>query len=1112
MQILRGFATLPTTRRVLASLEQRSHRAIGGLWGASQGLLLHTLQRQWRGSILVLTADDDESLGLAGDVDCFRPEQTIGRPPFTLPIELRDVDDCADPITRSQRIQCLSDLTTGDEFLLVTSLHAFLQPVPSVRDLRRGRVQLRVGDELDQESLLQRAVNAELRKVPVVIAPGEVSRRGDVLDIFPLAASEAYRLEFFDGELESIRTFDAASQRSLEVRESIELNLSRPDEACDVLEHLLQTNLLVIWVEPQRLEERQVQLMSRGDQLHQALTRFKERAGGLPAFEFTSLPSHDLDYKILSAGSAIGSGETDPLGRLRAVRGLKGSIRIFCPTPAESDRLQEIFARQEISLRDEHVQVQAGSLSRGFRIADLEMTLMSNTEFAGVPATPRRVEKTAVPSRALSSFFELGPGDTVVHAVHGIARFETIELVERGAAAEDHLRLVFKDDVRLLVPASKIHLVQKYVGSGDARPRLDKLGGKSFAKRKEDVARSLFDMASDLLDLSAARATFRRDPYPSDDLEEEFLDSFPFTDTTDQTQAWREIRADLEGPSPMDRLLCGDVGFGKTEVAMRAAFKVAITGRQVAVLVPTTVLAEQHGRTFGERFEPHGLIVDVLSRFRSTKERKAVLAAAHNGRVDVLIGTHRILSDDVKFQDLGLLIVDEEQRFGVRHKEHVKQMRRAVDVLTLSATPIPRTMHASLVGIRDISTLAVPPVGRQDVDTRMSYIDPVTVQTAIRRELSRQGQVYYLHNRVASIERTAKTIAELVPEARVVVGHGQMTELQMEKALRVFIHGGADVLVCTTIIENGLDIARANTMLIERADLFGLAELHQLRGRIGRSSRLAHCLLLLDRTRPVSQEAKKRLKAIEEFSSLGAGFAIAMKDLEIRGAGNILGPQQSGHIAAVGYEMYCRLLKGAMDSARQAPPSSAPAAAEPPARHPPAARYDDADLHEVDVDLRLRAFVPDNLVADPKTRLELLREMDRAEDPESATTIGRSIVDRFGKLPDPVQTMLFVFLLKHQLMNHGVLGVQLIDHDRVIVRHPGDRPLGGAWLDHFAAVRLVEPGKTHLILPPVRGKKTRFEGADVLALLLKSLLGSDLMPKIRRAWLGEHPKRRRQRG
>ncbi len=1093
--VLRGFESLATTQHVFAALDQRSHRSIGGLWGASTGLLIHALQRHWKGAILVITADDDDSLALGADIDSFCPERAKEAPPRCLVTELYDIDGQIDQGSRSQRVRVLSELHKDDRFLLIGSVDALTQPAPSRRNLGRGRVELKVGSKFDPEKLLIKATAAGLRDVPLVLAPGEISRRGDILDVYPMASPDAFRLEFFDDALESIRKFDPTSQRSLEVCKQILLALGvTADEECDVTDHVLRKDLLILRHEPLRIEEHVVQAMSPGDSTHRVWDRFREATAPLTCFDLASLPTHDLDFKILSAGSAVGSGETDPMGRLRSIRGLKGSIRIVCGTQADSDRLRQIFANKGVALDAEQISIGIGTLSRGFRIPDAAVTIVSNTEFAGVPSKPRTIEKMAVPSRALQSFFELGPGDVVVHAVHGLARFEEIELVKRGFTAEDHLRLLFRDEVRLLVPVSKIHLVQKYVGAGDGKPRLDKLGGKSFAKRKEEVAQSLFDMASDLLDLSVERQTSERPPYPRDPLEDEFLDGFPFTDTPDQVTSWEEIRADLEKPAPMDRLLCGDVGFGKTELAMRAAFKVAITGRQVAVLVPTTILAEQHAQTFAERFTPHTLVVEVLSRFRTAKARKAVIAAAAAGRVDVLVGTHRLLSEDVHFRQLGLLVVDEEQRFGVRHKEHIKSLKRTVDVLTLSATPIPRTMHASLVGIRDISTLTQPPEGRQEVDTRMAFQDPVIVQQTIQRELAREGQVYYLHNRVESIERVATDIRKLTPNATVVVGHGKMTESQMEKALRTFLRGEADILVCTTIIENGLDIPRANTMLIERADRFGLAELHQLRGRVGRSSARAHCLLLLDRTMPIGEEAKKRLKAIEEFSSLGAGFAIAMKDLEIRGAGNLLGPQQSGHIAAVGYEMYCQLLKVAMDGARQ---------------NPDATDYQHYEVREVDVDLRLSAFLPDTFVTEPKARLDLLREMDAAQTPDAAVAIGLSIMDRFGSLPEPVETLLLVFLLKHLLLGHGVLGVQFVDSDRVVVRHPPGHPLGGAWLDSFDAVRQVEPGKTHLILPRRCRGHTEIAGPGVLQLFLQALLGENRLPMMRKEWSGKQRRRRK---
>jgi transcription-repair coupling factor (superfamily II helicase) len=486
------------------------------------------------------------------------------------------------------------------------------------------------------------------------------------------------------------------------------------------------------------------------------------------------------------------------------------------------------------------------------------------------------------------------------------------------------------------------------------------------------------------------------------------------------------------------------------------------------VLVPTTILAEQHWQTFRSRCEPFGLSVEMLSRYRSAADRRRVQQQLLAGQVDILVGTHQILGADVEFKDLGLVVIDEEQRFGVRQKERMKQLRHEVDVLTLSATPIPRTLHGSLLGIRSISTLNEAPPGRQEVDTKVLYKDDAVLQQAVQRELARGGQVFVLHNRIPELPLLAQRLRSLVPGARTAIGHGQMKEQEMEHTVRAFVRGDFDVLVSTTIVENGLDLPRANTILIDRADMFGLAELHQLRGRVGRSEQKAFCFLLLDRDAPPGEEGKKRLKALEELTHLGAGFAIAMKDLEIRGAGNLLGPEQSGHVASVGYEMYCQLLHQAVAAAKHQQPL--------------------APMGEVDVDLRLQAFVPADFLADGKQRLELLREMDNAADAEKAKELQQTLRDRFGKLPQPVHNLLAVFALKHALTPLGVRAVQWVEQDRLVVSHPPGVPLGGAWLDCFADVRAVEAGKTHLMLPPRRGRKPR-TGEDVLAFLLDALSG-----------------------
>ncbi len=517
----------------------------------------------------------------------------------------------------------------------------------------------------------------------------------------------------------------------------------------------------------------------------------------------------------------------------------------------------------------------------------------------------RRRTNKVIASRPVDSFLDLKTGDYVVHVAHGIARFMGMHQITKDGKVEEYLTLRFAENATLHVPAARINLIQKYVGGFQGHPTLSRLGSGAWEKQKAKVADAVMDMAAELLEIQAAREAEMGTPYPPDtEWQKEFEAEFPYEPTEDQITAAEDIKQDMQKHRPMDRLLCGDVGYGKTEMAMRAAFKAMEFGRQVAVLVPTTILAEQHFRSFTSRMADYPFIVDSISRTKTTKEQKETLRKLAAGEVDLLIGTHRLISKDVKFNDLGLVVIDEEQRFGVTHKEKLKQMRKTVDVLTMSATPIPRTLHMSMVGLRDISSLTTAPQDRRSVVTEVMPFDRQRVKLAILRELQREGQIYFVHNRVHNILEMADQIQQMVPDARILVGHGQMADGEMEDAMMKFIRHEADILVCTTIIESGLDIPNANTIIINNADRFGLSELHQLRGRVGRWKHRAYCYLLLPPDRPVTPVAGKRLKAIEEYSHLGAGFKIAMRDLEIRGAGNILGPEQSGHIAAVGYEMY----------------------------------------------------------------------------------------------------------------------------------------------------------------------------------------------------------------
>ncbi|MCA9160305.1 MAG: transcription-repair coupling factor, partial [Planctomycetales bacterium] len=603
----------------------------------------------------------------------------------------------------------------------------------------------------------------------------------------------------------------------------------------------------------------------------------------------------------------------------------------------------------------------------------------------------RRVTKRSK-SKPIDSFLDLKPGDLVVHLSHGIGVYRGTELLEKHGQKFEHLVIEFDGGTKLYVPSSKIELIQRYVGGTKSRPKLAKIGGLSWAKQKKAAESAVQDMAVELLELQARRRSQPGIAFAADSIwQSQFDASFSYVETPDQLTAIEAVKQDMTITRPMDRLICGDVGFGKTEVAMRAAFKAIDSGYQVAVLVPTTVLAEQHYKTFRERMAEFPFDIEKLSRFATPAQQRETVKGIGSGRVDIVIGTHRIASKDLKFYNLGLLIIDEEQRFGVEMKERLKHIRTNVDVLTLSATPIPRTLHMSLVGVRDISNLETPPEDRLSVETRTIRFDENLIRNAILRELNRGGQIYFVHNRVNDIEEVAAKLQRIVPEASLVIGHGQMHEGKLEQVMIDFIDHKYDILLATTIIESGLDIPNANTIFIDDANRYGLAELHQLRGRVGRYKHQAYCYLLVDRHRHLSPDASRRLHAIEEYSQIGAGFGIAMRDLEIRGAGNLLGTQQSGHIAAIGYELYCQLLGNAVRELTHQPPKL---------------------TVDVEIDIPVKAFLPPEYVPELRHRIDIYRRLSRISDVRELDDVRDELEDRFGRIPAPVTMLLQVAELK----------------------------------------------------------------------------------------------------
>jgi transcription-repair coupling factor (superfamily II helicase) len=681
-------------------------------------------------------------------------------------------------------------------------------------------------------------------------------------------------------------------------------------------------------------------------------------------------------------------------------------VWVIAPSDAEEQRLRELLDASAPA-RSHRLHFARGRLSGGFRVVPEKLVLVSSAELFCREEAVRRPTKQRL-SRAIDTFLDLHEGDYVVHVAHGIGRYKGLKLLEKHGRTEEFLEIEFAESTRIYVPASCIELVQKYVGGTKLAPKLAKIGGASWEKQKLAVQKAVADMAADMIRLQATRESRPGIPFPPDTpWQRQFEEAFPFDETPDQLTAMEAIREDMQRARPMDRLLCGDVGFGKTELAMRAAFKAAEAGAQVAVLVPTTVLAEQHRRTFAARFAEFPFTIRCLSRLASPAEERETLEGLARKTVDIVIGTHRLAQSDIHFANLGLVIVDEEQRFGVDVKERLKAIRASIDVLTMTATPIPRTLHMSMLGIRDISNLTTPPANRIAVETRAARWDTGLIRNAIERELSRDGQVFFVHNRIHDIQKVAQRLAQIVPEATIGIVHGRLSETELEEAMLSFVAGATDILLATTIIESGLDIPKANTIFIDEADTYGLADLHQLRGRVGRSHHRAWCYLLVDETARLSSTAAKRLRAIQEFSSMGAGFSLAMRDLEIRGAGNLLGTQQSGHIATVGYELYCRLLEQAVRGMKSLPP------AEPP---------------PVTIDLPGEAWLPRDYIADFRAKIDVYRRLSRATAESQVDELVAELGDRFGPPPEAARRLLEFARLKVLAAGLGIDS---------IARHPG---------------------------------------------------------------------------
>jgi transcription-repair coupling factor (superfamily II helicase) len=993
-------------------------------------------------------------------------------------------DTLPDPDTQAERVTVLSRFEESRKskstlHVIVIARDSLDEAVPSLTELDTKKKLLQTGMKLDVEALLAELDDSGYERVPVVTERGHFARRGGIVDVFSWQGEEPLRVEFFDDEIESLRVFDIHTQTSVRRLEHVGLFIQQSDAAAETAtlrEFVLETDLIVAVECDTGLEP-----VGRTGILPVLNTNDSGRMPELPT------GCKPVPNALITSGAASSNSTEDfttaifenPLGVFEAGdfvvhearraqftkqiaewRADQWRVVMFFANEGERERFTELLGADWFATQ--RVETALALLHRGFTVPAAQLAVLTGAEVFGRHQHTRRVrgsklDEAQVLRKARDMVREMRDGDLVVHSEFGIGKYAGIEVRETGGKREEVLVIKYADEAKAFVPLAHAHLVARYVGVGSKAPALSKLGGAGWGKTRAQAERSVEEFAARMLSTAAQRQTLKAFAHPPDTKwQVEFEQSFLYRETPDQLRSMEEIKRDMETEKPMDRLLCGDVGFGKTEMAIRAAFKAVMSGKQVAVLVPTTVLAQQHLNTFRERMSDYPVRIEMLCRLVSKKEERETLKGLNEGTVDIVIGTHRVISKDVRFKDLGMVVIDEEQRFGVKHKERFKELFKLVDVLTLSATPIPRTLYLGLLGMRDMSTLDTPPPNRTPVNTTVCAYDERLIRDAINAEIERAGQVFFLHNRVMSIERMKAKIEALCPDARVIIGHGQMDAELLEDVMQTFIAGEADVLVCTTIIESGVDIPNANTIIIDRADRFGLADLYQLRGRVGRGGERAHAYLMLPRDMMAVGDARRRVNAIKQYTALGSGFKIAMRDLEIRGAGNLLGTEQSGHITAVGFDLYCQMLKAAtarMQGRRTATPMEVSlridflcmneaqwmqAEEEPPQKRVTAAtahRPPDRQKLVTARETRIPAFIPTNYMEDARTRITAYRMLGEILTRKELDELERNWRDQFGPLPAAAEHLLCCTALRLAATHARISEVEIKDGKLMLTRH-----------------------------------------------------------------------------
>ncbi len=1036
MRLLKGY---PPWKSLFAQFTSGSFPCtVRGPRSGFLALVIAELARRSSSPLLIIVPTEQEAESLLGDLELFDTEGRLF--PWWGSMPYRPLPAAAPVFNR--RSQVLARALTAPPPVVVCALRAALTPLPDAESFRRRLVTVRKGAAFDPAKLAQQLTDLGYSRVPRVSVRGEFALRGEVLDIALEGEADGVRIVFDFDEIQQIKPFDIASQATSGSLHEVTIFPQREvvwDDAAiarlaaatgeynefrhpeQLIDHLREVRRIegeelyyplsaakrswlldylghqtpVVLVDSERLvtsheslqkeylglfaKERAHREVPRPERILLDLSEIREAIQ--KRISFSLLPGTDGDAVIELPCDAPRSffGNIAFLKEELANLSAAGyHVHVYAGSGAQAQRLRHLFSELDLD-------VDEAGISGGFALPERKLLVIEENEIFGRrKRAPKSVKQ--VHTSAIDTFVELSPGDHVVHVNYGIGKFNGIKRIAAAGNERDYIHLEYAGEEFIYIPIEQVNLIQRYIGSSGQPPRLDKVGGKAWQNRKEKVRRNVEDLAERLVRLYSRRRRSRGYAFPPDtEWQTQFEAAFPYEETPDQIACIDDVKADMEKPEPMDRLICGDVGYGKTEIALRAAFKAVSAGRQVALLTPTTILTEQHYETFTERFEQFPVKIAMLSRFVPTKDQKRVLADLAGGQVDIVIGTHRVLQKDVRFRDLGLIVVDEEQRFGVKDKERLKELKTSVDSLTLTATPIPRTLHMALLKIRDMSILSTPPNNRLPIQTVIQEFNEELIAEAIRSEVARGGQIFFLHNRIETLDHTQRFIQQIVPEVLVESAHGQLAARELEEIMHRFVHGAFHVLVSTTIIENGIDIPNVNTIIIDRADMYGISQLYQLRGRVGRSDRLAYAYLLYPDKRVLSELAMKRLQIISDYTELGSGFKIALKDLEVRGAGNLLGREQSGDILSVGFDMYLKLLDSAVRKLDES--------AEP------------AD-EEVYLELEYSGYIPDSYISEPVEKMEVYKKIAAIAAEDELESVAGELQDRFGPLPDELNSLL----------------------------------------------------------------------------------------------------------